>query len=405
MAKYNYNKKALKGLTPFPFLGEVKTRTKAIEAAPDTIPQSVFNPNRIGASLHPHVQFAKVAKVIDEPDAKAYILVADKEAGTEKLAYFRAGQYVSVLLQIDGAIVTKPYTIASSPADAQGEDSQYRLLIKKAANGYASDYIHQNWTEGSKVVVSGPLGHYYYQDLRDAGKIVAAAGGSGITPFIAMAQAVADGIEDFELTILYGNKTWDGIAFREELAELEKKTDGKVRIVNILSEDEHDGCEKGFITADIIRKYAGADDYSLFICGNKPFYKHMHGVVEELGLPGKRARFEVGGEYGDPAQNPSYPGASAPEYKLSILVKGKKHETVCKSDETLMHAIQSKGIAITSDCRSGICGWCHSRLISGQVFIPDDADGRRLADIKYGWVHPCATYPLSDIEIEVFPSF
>ena len=33
MAKYNYDKKALKGLTPFPFLGEVKTRTAAIEAA------------------------------------------------------------------------------------------------------------------------------------------------------------------------------------------------------------------------------------------------------------------------------------------------------------------------------------------------------------------------------------
>ena len=33
MAKYNYDKKALRGLTPFPFLGEVKTRTAAIEAA------------------------------------------------------------------------------------------------------------------------------------------------------------------------------------------------------------------------------------------------------------------------------------------------------------------------------------------------------------------------------------
>ena len=50
MAKYNYDKKALKGLTPFPFLGEVKTRTAAIEAAPATLPKSVYNPNILAAS-------------------------------------------------------------------------------------------------------------------------------------------------------------------------------------------------------------------------------------------------------------------------------------------------------------------------------------------------------------------
>lgn len=51
MGKYKYSRKGLKGLTPFPFLGEVKTRLKAIEAAPATIPQSVFNANLLSATL------------------------------------------------------------------------------------------------------------------------------------------------------------------------------------------------------------------------------------------------------------------------------------------------------------------------------------------------------------------
>ena len=33
MGKYNYSRKGLKGLTPFPFLGEVKTRVKAIKTS------------------------------------------------------------------------------------------------------------------------------------------------------------------------------------------------------------------------------------------------------------------------------------------------------------------------------------------------------------------------------------
>lgn len=51
MGKYKYSRKGLKGLTPFPFLGEVKTRLKAIEAAPATIPQSVLNANLLSATL------------------------------------------------------------------------------------------------------------------------------------------------------------------------------------------------------------------------------------------------------------------------------------------------------------------------------------------------------------------
>ena len=47
MAKYNYDKSGLKGLTPFPFLGEVKERTKHIEAASEDLPKSIYNPNKI----------------------------------------------------------------------------------------------------------------------------------------------------------------------------------------------------------------------------------------------------------------------------------------------------------------------------------------------------------------------
>jgi hypothetical protein len=35
------------------------------------------------------------------------------------------------------------------------------------------------------------------------------------------------------------------------------------------------------------------------------------------------------------------------------------------------------------------------------VFIPEETDGRRIADAKFGYIHPCCSYPLSDIEIHV----
>ncbi|MGM9586596.1 MAG: 2Fe-2S iron-sulfur cluster-binding protein [Candidatus Limivicinus sp.] len=406
MGKYNYSRKGLKGLTPFPFLGEVKTRVKAIQAAPDTIPQSVYNANILAKSLHPAVQHVKIAKVEDHGGAKSFTLVPDKARGTEKMAYFRASQYVSVSLNINGAPVNKPYTIRSNPKDALGSgDTSYTLTIKLTDPAYASAHILSTWKEGDQVDISGPLGDFYYQNLRDAKQVVAIAGGSGITPFYSMAAAIADGIEDFDLTILYGSRTADGILLKDEIEAVAARSKGRVKVIHVLSHEEKEGFEHGFITAELIRKYAPQGDYSVFMCGPKAMYTFEEGEMKKLGLPKRRYRMEMSGDYLGAAQNADFPGSKkGREYRLTVDIRGEKQTIPCKAEESLLWAMEQAGIKAPSHCRSGECGWCHSRLVSGDVYIPEDADGRRMADKKFGWIHPCCSFPLSDIELAIYPT-
>ena len=406
MGKYNYSRKGLKGLTPFPFLGEVKTRVKAIQAAPDTIPQSVYNANILAKSLHPAVQHVKIAKVEDHGGAKSFTLVPDKARGTEKMAYFRASQYVSVSLNINGAPVNKPYTIRSNPKDALGSgDTSYTLTIKLTDPAYASAHILSTWKEGDQVDISGPLGDFYYQDLRDAKQVVAIAGGSGITPFYSMAAAIADGIEDFDLTILYGSRTADGILLKDEIEAVAARSMGRVKVIHVLSHEEKEGFEHGFITAELIRKYAPQGDYSVFMCGPKAMYTFEEGEMKKLGLPKRRYRMEMSGDYLGAAQNADFPGSKKGKvFTLTVDIRGEKQTIPCKAEESLLWAMEQAGIKAPSHCRSGECGWCHSRLVSGDVYIPEDADGRRMADKKFGWIHPCCSFPLSDIELAIYPT-
>ena len=74
-----------------------------------------------------------------------------------------------------------------------------------------------------------------------------------------------------------------------------------------------------------------------------------------------------------------------------------------KADETVLVALERAGIAAPSHCRSGECGWCRSRLDNGEVFTPPELDARRAADIRNGYIHPCCTYPLSDLTVEIWP--
>ena len=406
MAKYNYDKKALSGLTPFPFLGEVKTRTAAIEAAPASLPKSVYNPNILAKRLHPSVQHCIIGKVENHGDARSFTLIPDPTKGTTELAYFRASQYVSVALNIDGAVVHKPYTIRSGPKDALGsENTSYTLTIKRTNPAYASAYILDTWKEGDPVDISGPLGDFYYQDLRDERHIVAIAGGSGITPFYSMASAVADGIEDFDMTILYGSRTADGILLKDEIEAVAARSGGRVRVIHILSDEEREGFEHGFITAELIQKYAPETDYSVFMCGPKAMYVFGEAQCKKLGLPKRRYRMEMSGDYMGAVNNPDYPKDQiGKSYKLTVDIRGDKTVIPCKADESLLWAMERAGINAPSHCRSGECGWCHSRLVAGEVYIPAEADGRRLGDRKFGWIHPCVSFPISDIELAVYPT-
>ncbi len=400
MAKYNYDKSALKGLGVGAFLGEVKVREAKIAEADDHMPQSIFNANVLAAKLHPAHQFVKIAKITEHADAKSYVLTPDASRGTKELAYFRAGQYVSVDLAIGKARLSMPYSIRSGPKDAL--KGSYTLTVRRNNSGSLSKYILDTWKVGDALTISGPLGEFYYQRLRDARHVIAMAGGSGITPFFSMASAIADGIEDFRLTILYGSRTSDVILLRDELEAIAARSSGRVRVVHVLSDETKEGCEHGFITADLVRKYAGDEDYSLFLCGPRAMYDFAQGQIAALGLPRRRVRQELAGEYGKPERDPSYPAEHiGKSYRITVSIRGNKQTVPCRADQTLLSALEQAGIHAPSHCRSGECGWCHSLLLSGDIFTPKDAEGRREADLKFGWIHPCCSYPLSDVELDV----
>ena len=413
--EYNYDKKALKSLSVGAFLALDKVRNAKISEAPDTPPVCEFNVNRLAKALHPKIQYARVSAVIEHADAKSFVLKPDRTKGASSFAYFRSGQYVSVFLQIGGAKLSKPYSIRSSPKDALGEkETSYTLTVKKSDKGYASEYILNNWKEDSEIALSAPLGNFYYERLRDAKAVIALAGGSGITPFYSMASAIADGIEDFTLTILYGSRTGESILLRGELDAVAARSGGKVKIVHVLSDEKAEGCEHGFLTAEIISKYAPAGDFSVFMCGPRAMYEFEEGEIAKLKLPRRRVRRELFGEFGDPSKDPAYPGvatgagadaggsvAADKSFRLEVDVFGQKKTLSCRASQTLLSAMEDAGIAAPSHCRSGDCGWCHSRLISGEVFVPASVDGRRLADPKFNWIHPCCSYPLSDISLDV----
>ena len=379
------------------FKNMAKVREQAIQAAPAKEIKGDFAINRNAKLLHPDHQKLVVSEIIDHGAAGAKTFMF-KSADGKPLAYFRAGQYLSLKLQIGESFVTRPYSISSSPKWAL--EGKVAITVRTNPGGFAADWLLENLKVGDGVIASGGEGQFYYENLRDAKNVVALAGGSGITPFLSMAYAIRDGIEDFNLTIIFGSRTEDNILFRKELDDICAACP-KVKVVHVLSDEEKEGFEHGFITADIIKKYAQAP-YSVFICGPEAMYRFVADEVAKLELPRKNVRREMLGVTKKVWEQDGYPADCKDKTFRLTIHQGPNQWTVdASANEPILVAIERAGVAAPSRCRSGECGWCRSKLVSGTFFTPAENEGRRHSDVVNNYIHPCCTFALSDMVIEV----
>ena len=389
---------------------DLRSHIEEIDAAtPATWARKLLPPDhpgrarRLANALHPPIQHVVVAEITEREFAKSYRLVPDKEKGTEKLAVFRAGQYITLKLSVDGRTIWKPYSIQSGPGDVLAEDGgSYTVTIRRALGGLGSGYVLDHWQVGTRVDISAPMGDFYYSPLRDSRQVLALAGGSGITPYFSLVSAIADGIEDFSMTILYGSRTASGILLREELEELAERCQGKVKIVHVISDEEPEGYEHGLISREILKKYAPAGDTTVYLSGGGDFREYAEKEAAVLRLPRRRLRHEMFGEVKDGRSMPDWPGdIKEGDFAVTVLGEDRTWSLRCRAGQSLMDAMERGGVGASFRCRSGECGWCRTKLVSGEVYVVPASDGRPKGDPDNGWIHPCGTFPLGDVTLEL----
>ena len=361
--------------------------------------------NLLAQQLHPERLHMIVSAVRDETaSTRTFRLMPDRSKGTPGLPYFRAGQYLSLKADVGGVRITRPYSISSAPFESLGQDGFYELTVRRVRDGFLTPVMLEGWRVGTRVQASSPLGWFYHEPLRDQRQIVGLAGGSGITPFRSIAREIVHGGMDAELLLLYGSSDQSDIVFFDELDQLQSQAHGRFRVVHVLSCEgvSPPNCEQGFITAEIMRKHADVEHGSFFVCGPQAMYEFVAGELARLNLPRRRVRREALGEIKDIGRHPDFPAAAQGKtFRLKVRIDGKQAEAPASASETVLVAMERAGLAPPSACRSGECGFCRSLLVSGDVFVVPDGDGCRAADRQLGFIHPCSSYALTDLELRV----
>lgn len=348
---------------------------------------------KIVESLHPERMYLKVKEIIEEtPSTKTFRMVPTKG----KLPPFRAGQYVNLFVTIGGVLTSRPYSISSSPNQTEYID----LTVRRKEGGFVSNYLLDEVKVGDEFETTGPVGQFYYEPLTDGKNLVFLAGGSGITPFMSIIREVVDKKLDLNIWLLYGSRIPDDVIFGKELEEIARKNPNIDYVLVISEPPEHWGGVCGFLNQDLIREHLEkVEDKTFYVCGPQAMYIFCEGELERLKIPRRKTKREAYGPPDDVTREPGWPKGLSAYAVFTVEVVGKKTFDAL-AGEPLMNSLEREGLVIPAVCRSGICTTCRTKLLSGKVFMPSSVTLLE-ADRKFGYIHPCMAYPISDIKIRI----
>lgn len=341
------------------------------------------------AELHPK----KLNLVVSEiepvsPAAKRIRLVS--ESGY--LPPFEAGQYINVFCEKEGVRTSRPYSISSSAR----QRAYYEITVAAVDGGFVSGYLLNELKTGDKLEANGPAGVFHYNPVFHSRKSVFLGGGSGITPFVSMTRTILESGEDRDVTLLYGSRTEELAMYHRELEELAKKHKN-FHYALILSDEEREGMEHGFIDAERIRAHVpDVNDCTYYICGPRIMMEFCQKALGELHIPARKVRREVFGTRRDVWNEPGWPEHLTGEETFEITVDGQTIPAKCS--ESVLTALERANIRVNVCCRSGECSLCRVQLVSGKVFTAQGAL-LRYADERFGYIHSCKAYPVGNLEL------
>ncbi|MEP2715221.1 2Fe-2S iron-sulfur cluster-binding protein [Pseudophaeobacter sp.] len=342
-------------------------------------------------ALHPKRLKLAVSDVIAEtPSSRTLRLTCDDGP----LPPFLAGQYINLFVTVEGVETARPFAISSAPQ----ERDYYDLTVRKLPGGFVSPWLVEGLQPGAQVTSTGPMGSFYVNPIHHGDDLVFLAGGSGVAPAISMIRDIAATKRPVRFHLIYGSRQADDIIFDRELADLDAAHDF-LSVTRVISEPDEDyQGERGFIDATLLERLcAPLAGKTVYLCGPPAMNEACAGALRAVGVPDKRVHIEANGPPVDPTLCPGWPQDLQADAPVTVTVRGQgSFET--QVGEPLLNALDRAGYQVENACRSGECSLCRIKVISGEVFNPSEARLRQ-SDQKFGWVHACVAYPLSDLEV------
>ena len=120
--------------------------------------------------------------------------------------------------------------------------------------------------------------------------------------------------------------------------------------------------------------------------------------LRSLGLKNKNIRREMFGAAKNITEEAGWPSELSGNEVFNITIGDKV--IPARANESILVALERAKVRVNVCCRSGECSLCRVKLVDGKVYLSKGVLLRK-ADEKFGYIHSCKAYPISDVTISL----
>lgn len=280
---------------------------------------------------------------------------------------FKAGQYVTIEIELDGEKLRRPYSI-SSPTHSE----DLTVGVKQVPGGRFTSYVLHSLIEGTTLHVSEPEGRFVYEYNGSPEQVLLVAAGSGITPILSIVHEVLRSDFSNRCLLLYGNRSPEESMFREDLLELKRQYPERFIWRDVYSRVGVEGADFGRIDRGLLlrnaRLLAPVEEIDrAYLCGPQPMIEDAKQGLLAKGMPEAHILHELFTAPPAPAETV----ASAPVREgvtaATVILDGMTHQLTFPTGGFLLDEILKAGLDAPYSCQGGICSSCVAKVSGGSA--------------------------------------
>ena len=289
----------------------------------------------------------------------------------------RPGQFVNVGVEVDGRILTRAYSISSTP---DRDDGRFTITVTAIPGGRVSGALVRRAKVGDYVRIGLPQGEFLMSEAPPP-RVLFVTGGSGVTPIMSMLRTFEARGSMPDVAHLHYARTASDVIFARELATLSLRH--ATYRLTVLTTRERSPAPRLDRTA-LDEAAPGWETREAWACGPETLLDAVSAHVP-TGLHVERFRPKL-------LPNPNPSGPARVRFGLS------KRDVTTDGATPLLAVAERAGIHAPHGCRIGICHSCDATLRSGCV--RDLRTGTRVNEPGASF-QPCVSAAEGDVEIDL----
>jgi ring-1,2-phenylacetyl-CoA epoxidase subunit PaaE len=312
---------------------------------------------------------------------------------------YKAGQYGTFSFLIGNEPFIRTYSFHTSP----DTDPDLGITIRRVNNGVVSTHLLNN--KISEVQLNGVTGQFFIETSPDNERhLIMFAGGSGITPMLSIIKTALHNGPRTTISLIYSNQTFDRIIFKNELFDLDKSFQGRLKVYHVLTKETNAPADfpiyykerlSKLIIKKLIKNILAEVSYPIeyYLSGPYEFMQMTEEAIRSIPLDDIRIHKE---HFFIPA-SPELDFDTSKFSMREVVIRLKDEEKLLIVDpgKSILEASLEKGIQLAHSCTKGQCGVCRAVLISGEVKLRKN-HVLSTEELNAGQILLCQGFPASE---------